>query len=130
MYQFKIVLAVALSGFSYLVGGYDKSIEALLILAVLDYVTGIVNAALKGELSSKIGMKGICKKFFMFAIIAMTVAVERFINQPESLHNLVVWFFVGNEAISIVENIEGYIPLPPWLKKWLKKFRDKGGKPK
>jgi toxin secretion/phage lysis holin len=126
--EYRIILTAATSTSAYLLGGFDKAIEALLILSVIDYITGLINAALKGELSSKTGLKGICKKFFIFAIVAMCVQIERFVNQPESVHNVVVWFFVGNEAISIVENVEHYIPLPEWLKKWLKKFRDKGGR--
>ena len=128
MSALKVGLAGFLSGFTYLVGGFDKSIEVLLVLVVLDYVTGILKAIMRGELSSRTGMKGICKKFFIFVIVTMCVQIERFIGQPESIHNVVVWFFVGNEAISICENVDDYIPLPPWLKKWLKKFRDKGGK--
>ena len=128
--EYRVGLTAIISTASWLLGGYDKGIEALLVLVIIDYLTGIFSAIMKGELSSKVGLKGICKKFFMFAIIAMAVQVESFIGQPESIHNLVVWFFVGNEAISIVENIDDYIELPPWLKKWLKKFKNNGGTPK
>ena len=57
------VISVILTTFVYLVGGFDIAIQSLLIIIVIDYLTGIASAIYNKELSSKIGLKGILKKF-------------------------------------------------------------------
>ena len=52
---------VILTTFIYLVGGFDIALQSLLIVMVIDYLTGIASAIYNKELSSKIGLNGFFK---------------------------------------------------------------------
>lgn len=109
---------------SYVLGGWDSGMEALFILVATDYVTGLMKATVNKNLSSYIGFRGIFKKVCIFILVAVAVQLERITNQPETLHNLVAYCLITNEAISILENVaEMGVPIPDALKSTLKKMR-------
>lgn len=113
---------------AYLLGGFDKAIEIFCIMVVLDYGTGMLKAIINKNLSSYVGLRGIAKKVCLFVLLVVSVQVERLINQPETIHNLVAYALVVNEAVSILENVaEMGVPIPPILKNLLKKMREKDG---
>jgi len=98
-------------------GGWDKSLELLIVVMVADYLTGII-CAISGKskkcdgLNSYIGFKGLCKKVTM--LIAVWVASELSIMANFSeIREVFIFGFVSNELISIVENcgLMG-VPLP------------------
>jgi toxin secretion/phage lysis holin len=125
MQYVKYALTVVVSGTAYLVGGWDRAMIILLTLIIIDYVTGLIRAAMKGELDSKVGARGIMKKVCMFVVVAVAVQIELFVGQPESLHNIVCYFYVVNEAISILENVGDYVPIPEELKRFINRLKDK-----
>jgi toxin secretion/phage lysis holin len=127
---YKSALTAAVSATSYLLGGFDKAIQILLTLIIVDYITGIIRAAINGKLDSRVGLKGICRKVFIFAVITVAVMIERFIGQPESIHNMVAYFYIVNEAISILENVDDFIPIPEQLRQLLNRLKNKGRKKK
>lgn len=114
--------------------GWDKSMETLLVLMLIDYGTGMlaacVNPSLKG-LSSKKGFKGICKKVLILSIVALAHFISD-LTGGETARALVVWFFIGNEGLSIVENAANAgVPVPERLKKMLEQLRsEKEGREK
>jgi toxin secretion/phage lysis holin len=110
---------------SYLLGGWDRGIEALFILVSTDYVTGLMKATVSKNLSSYIGFRGIFKKVCIFILVAVSVQIEKITNQPETLHNLVSYCLIVNEAISILENVaEMGVPIPDVLRNLLKKMKN------
>ena len=127
MQYVKHLLTAVVSGTAYLVGGWDKAMIILLTLIVIDYVTGLIRAGIRGELDSKVGAKGIVKKVCMFVVVAVAVQIELFIGQPESLHNIVCYFYVVNEAISILENVGDYVPIPEELRRFINRLKEKKG---
>ena len=127
MEYIRFILTLLVSVTAYMVGGWDDAMNILLILIVVDYITGLIRAAMRGELDSKIGAKGIVKKLCMFIVIAVAVQIERFIGQPESLHNVVCYFYVVNEALSILENVGDYVPIPDEFKGFINRLRNKDG---
>lgn len=111
----------------YLIGGLDNLIITLLIFMLLDYSTGILKAIYKKELNSKISLKGIIKKIgYIFVVITATL-FDYIINKDEMpIRNLTLYFFIANEAISILENwaILG-LPLPKKLSEVFEQIKNK-----
>lgn len=127
MQYIKYLLTLVVSGTAYLVGGWDKAMIILLTLTIIDYVTGLIRACIRCELDSRVGAKGIAKKVCMFVVVAVAVQIELFVGQPESLHNIVCYFYVVNEAISILENVGDYVPIPEELKRFINRLKNKDG---
>lgn len=113
--------AVSIIGtvFCYLVGGYDKLIEALLVAMLLDYISGMLAAYLNPEkkLSSQRGMRGIVKKVMIMLVVAIAHFVDYATGQDALIRSMVVMFFLGNEGLSIIENAANAgLPMPEKLK--------------
>jgi toxin secretion/phage lysis holin len=106
MDNIKIILTLLLSFVTSLLGGYDMAIQVLTTLIVVDYITGIMKATTRKELSSYLGFKGLMKKVAMYLGIIVAVQLERVIGQPNTIRNLVAFGFVANEGISILENLD------------------------
>lgn len=107
-----------------LLGGWDKLIMALLILMILDYITGIIKGTYNKELSSEIGFKGLLKKVLILVIVAVSVIAEQHMGIP-AVREMVIMFFAVNEGISILENASQMgLPIPEKLKNVLLQLRD------
>lgn len=118
------VFGAILGLITYLVGGFDNLLITLLIFMFLDYVTGVIKGIVKKELSSKKSMIGILKKIgYIFIIILSTFFDKITIDGENAIRTLTLYFFVANEAISILENwaLIG-LPLPKKLLEVFKKF--------
>ena len=121
------VSSVILTTFIYLVGGFDIAIQSLLIVIVIDYLTGIASAIYNKELSSKIGFKGIIKKFSYLLVVALSVVIDNLLGQSGLIRSLVIYFFVANDGLSIIENMaEMNIKLPQKLIDALEQLKKKG----
>lgn len=121
------LISVILTTFVYLVGGFDIAIQSLLIVIVIDYLTGIASAIYNKELSSKIGLKGILKKFCYLLVVALSVVIDNLLGQGGLIRTLVIYFFVANDGLSIVENMaEMNIKLPKKLIDALEQIKKKG----
>ena len=115
------VLAVTATTFIYLIGGLDIALVCLLIAIVLDYISGIIKAYMTKELSSKIGLKGILKKVGILLIVMLSVLVDRVTGETGAVRTLVIYYFVANEGLSILENLgQAGVPIPESIKKALK----------
>lgn len=89
----------------YLFGNINGLLVALLIAMSLDFVTGIIVAVVKHELSSNICGKGIAKKVLMLCIVVVGHLVDSaVIGEGAAIQNLVVIFYLANECISLLEN--------------------------
>lgn len=118
-----LITTPIISIFSYLMGGIDALLTALMILIILDYITGLLKALYNKELSSTIGYKGIIKKICIFIIIAVSVLIETNFN-INGIRNLTITFFAVNEALSLLENVGAMgLPLPKQLKEALSQLR-------
>lgn len=120
-----IVVGV-LGGFlSFHLGGWDVLLKTIVFLAVLDYITGWIKAIYNKVMSSEVGFKGILKKVLMFCIIAVAFKVQELTNNTFPAREVVIMFYICNEALSIVENAAEFIPVPEKLKEVLLQLRDK-----
>lgn len=110
-------------------GGWDVILKALVTLIILDYVTGILKGIYTKTLSSAVGFKGLIRKTLIFVVVATAVVAESVIGNTIPLREIVIIFFVCNEAISLLENASQFIPIPEKLKETLIQLRDsKNGK--
>lgn len=126
-------LATLSSGFAvcatFIFGGWDKLLSALIVLIVLDYITGIVAAGIDGKLNSTTGLKGIAKKVFILMIVALAVQIDCVSAGDGVIRALVMYFFIANEGLSIVENAgQVGLPIPDGLVKALEMLKDKDKK--
>ena len=91
----------------------------------------MIKAAVQGKLSSAVGFRGLLKKVAIFLLVAVGVMVDRVIPATnEAVRSAVIFFYIANEGLSILENAgELGLPLPAALKKSLEKMQDKEEKP-
>lgn len=111
------------TAFSYACG-WDGQIEALLCLMLIDYISGVMAAYINPNMSlnSQRGFKGICKKIMIMLLVAVAHIVDRAIGQAMA-QAIVVWFFIGNEGLSIIENAaKAGLPVPEKLKQTLEQL--------
>lgn len=121
------IISILATYFVYLVGGIDIAFVSLIVIMALDYITGVMSAIYNKKLNSKIGYKGIIKKASYLLIIAFSVILDRLLGQTGSVRTLVIYFFVANDGISILENVaEMNIPLPKKLKELLEQLKKEG----
>lgn len=109
-----------------LFGPGDKLLYSLMILVVLDYITGICVAIHEKKISSKVGFDGISKKVVIFVMVSLSHVMSEYI-EPEtcSLCTITTAFYAINECLSIFENAGMMgIPIPDKLKKAMQYFKE------
>lgn len=110
------ISSVVLTTLIYILGGIDIALKSLLIIIVIDYMTGVASAFYNKKVSSKRGLKGIIKKFCYLCVVALAVVIDRLVGNSGVIRTLVIYFFVANDGISIIENMaEMDIKLPKKL---------------
>ncbi len=120
----KLAVAALSAGLSYLFGGLDMLLFALLILMGLDYITGVLCGAIREQLSSRVGFRGIVKKVCILCVVALAHLVGRVVSLPE-VRSFVIGFYIANEGISILENAGTLgVPLPARLKNILEQLKE------
>lgn len=93
-------------------GGYDGLLYALIAFTVIDYVTGVMCAISDKNLSSKVGFKGICRKVLIFLLVGIANILDvQVIGIGSVLKTAVIFFYISNEGISLLENA-GHLGLP------------------
>ena len=100
----KTIFGALLAGITYFFGGADMWLKALVTVIVIDYLSGLSRAYILGELSSKVGFKGIAKKAMYFAVVAVAVIAENIAGAGGIVRTAVIGFLIANEALSILEN--------------------------
>lgn len=124
---FKQIMAAVCTLISFLFGDMEGMLIALIALIVLDYISGVIAAAVEKRLSSEVGAKGIAKKIFMLLIVALANIVDiNVIGDGHVLKTVTVVFYICNECISLIENAGRIgVPVPKKLLDVLEQLRDK-----
>lgn len=91
--------------FCYMTGNFDRLIEALLVFMIVDYISGVIAAYEDPtkSLDSRRGFKGIGKKVMILLLVATAHFVD-YVTGQELVRTIVVFFFISNEGLSIIEN--------------------------
>ena len=122
------LLISALGGWiGYFMGGCDGLIYALVAFVAVDYITGIMCAVADKKLSSEIGFKGICKKVLIFLLVGIANILDvQVIGTGCVVRTAVIFFYISNEGVSILENTSHLgLPVPEKLKDILQQLHDR-----
>ena len=111
-------------------GGYDGFLYALIAFVVIDYILGVMCAILEKHLSSDVGAQGIFKKVVIFSLVGVAHIIDQnIIGDGGVLRTAVIFFYLSNEGISILENATRIgLPVPEKLKEILEQLKDGGDK--
>lgn len=111
----------------YFLGGCDGLLIALVVFVVADYITGVMCAVIDKKLSSEVGFRGICRKVLIFILVGIANILDvQVIGTGSVLRTAVIFFYISNEGVSLMENA-GHLglPIPEKLKLVLKQLHDR-----
>ena len=120
----------AFGGFlGWFLGGIDGFLYALIAFTVIDYITGVMCAITDKNLSSSVGFKGICRKVLIFTMVGIGNIVDVYVlGEGGVLRTAVIFFYLSNEGVSILENSAHLgLPIPEKLKEVLEQLHERGG---
>ncbi|MPN30608.1 hypothetical protein SDC9_178079 [bioreactor metagenome] len=123
----QIIFAAIGGWLGWLLGGWDGFLYALVAFVVTDYLTGLMAAAVEKKLSSEVGFRGIFKKILIFMLVGIGSILDRqIIGDGSVLRTAVIFFYISNEGISIIENAGRIgLPIPQKLKDILEQLKTK-----
>ena len=121
----------ALGGWiGYYLGGCDGLLYALIVFVIVDYITGVMCAIVDKKLSSEVGFKGIFKKVLIFLLVGIAEIIDvQVLGQEGVIRTAVIFFYLSNEGVSILENA-GHLglPIPAQLKDVLEQLHHRSEK--
>ena len=124
----QIIFAAIGGWLGWFLGGFDGLLYALVAFAVVDYITGVMCAIVDKDLSSSVGFKGICRKVLIFTLVGIAHIIDtNVIGDGSVLRTAVIFFYLSNEGISLLENSSHLgLPIPEKLKEVLEQLHNKG----
>ena len=134
MKEFWIMIQTVFTGLGgwmgYYLGGCDGLLYALIAFVIVDYLTGVMCAIADKKLSSEVGFKGICRKVLIFLLVGIANIIDmQVIGQEGILRTAVIFFYLSNEGVSLLENA-GHLglPIPTQLKDVLEQLHKRSEK--
>ena len=126
----QIVIAAIGGWIGWFLGGCDGLLVALVIFVIIDYITGFMCAIVDHRLSSEVGFRGICKKVVIFLLVGIAQILDvNVIKTGSILRTAVLFFYLSNEGVSILENAAHLgLPIPEKLKTILEQLHDRADK--
>ena len=114
----------------YFLGGCDGLLVALVVFAAVDYITGVMCAVADKKLSSEVGFKGICRKVLIFLLVGIANILDvQVIGTGSVLRTAVIFFYISNEGVSLLENAAHLgLPIPEQMKAVLEQLHDRAEK--
>ena len=114
----------------YFLGGCDGLLYALIAFVVIDYITGVMCAIANHTLSSEVGFKGICRKVLIFLLVGIANILDiQVIDSGSVLRTAVIFFYISNEGVSLLENAAHLgLPVPEKIKTVLEQLHDRSTK--
>ena len=124
-----IQLAFAAVGgwLGYFLGGCDGMLYALIAFVAIDYITGVMCAISDKTLSSEVGFRGICRKVLIFLLVGIGNIIDvQVLGSPGVLRTAVIFFYLSNEGVSLLENAAHLgLPVPDAIKTVLEQLHDR-----
>lgn len=126
---FSGVLAAAGTLLNGWLGGFDAMVRALVFCMAMDFVLGFLAAAKSRTVDSHVMFWGGVNKVLVLAFVGFGALLDRLVAAPEPyIRTAVIWFYIGREGLSIVENYGKMgLPLPKLATAVLAQLRQKGG---
>ena len=126
----QMVFAAIGGWLGYFLGGCDGLLYALIAFVVIDYITGVMCAVADKKLSSTVGFKGICRKVLIFLLVGIANVLDvQVIGSGSVMRTAVIFFYLSNEGVSLLENAAYLgLPIPQKLKSVLEQLHDRSEK--
>ena len=126
----QLIFATIGGWLGWFLGGWDGLLYALIAFVVIDYITGVMCEIVDKRLSSRVGFKGICKKVLIFALVGMGHILDtHIIGSGSVLRTAVIFFYISNEGVSLLENATYLgLPVPKKIKVILEQLHDRSEK--
>ena len=126
----KLIFAAVGGWLGWFLGGCDGLLYALIAFVVIDYVTGVICAVTDKKLSSAVGFKGVCRKVLIFLLVGIGHILDaQVIGSGSVLRTAVIFFYISNEGVSLIENAAHLgLPIPSKLKAVLEQLHDRAEK--
>ena len=123
----QMVFAAIGGWLGYFLGGCDGLLYALIAFVVIDYITGVMCAVADKKLSSTVGFKGICRKVLIFLLVGIVNILDvNIIGSGSVLRTAVIFFYISNEGVSLMENAAHLgLPVPEKIKAVLEQLHDR-----
>lgn len=126
----QLIFAAIGGWLGYFLGGCDGLLVALVVFAAVDYITGVMCAVADKKLSSEVGFKGICRKVLIFLLVGIANILDvQVIGTGSVLRTAVIFFYISNEGVSLLENAAHLgLPIPEQMKAMLEQLHDRAEK--
>ena len=126
----QLVFAAVGGWLGYFLGGCDGLLYALVAFVAIDYITGVMCAISDKTLSSEVGFRGICRKVLIFLLVGIGNIIDvQVLGSPGVLRTAVIFFYLSNEGVSLIENAAHLgLPVPDKLKAVLEQLHDRAEK--
>ena len=122
------MIFTALGGWlGWFLGGCDGLLYTLIAFVVIDYITGIMCAINDHTMSSEVGFRGICRKVLIFLLVGIATILDiNVIGTGCVLRTAVIFFYISNEGVSLLENAAHLgLPVPEKIKIVLEQLHDR-----
>lgn len=124
-YLINFISSTLLTVVAYFLGGWDNALKTLILVMALDYITGICKAIKQKKLNSKAGLLGFLKKFGYLVIVALAVVIDHLSGETGVVRTMVIYFFIANDGLSILENWGAIgLPLPKKIFELLEQLKN------
>lgn len=122
----QIIFAAIGGWLGWFLGGFD-GLYALIVFVVVDYITGVMCAIADKNLSSSVGFKGICRKVLIFTLVSIAHIIDaNVIGDGSVLRTAVIFFYLSNEGVSLLENASHLgLPIPEKMKDILEQLHNR-----
>ena len=123
----QLVFAAIGGWLGYFLGGFDGLLYALIAFVAVDYITGVMCAIVDKTLSSAVGFKGICRKVLILALVGIAHILDvNIIGGGSVLRTAVIFFYLSNEGVSLLENASHLgLPIPENMKEILAQLHNR-----
>lgn len=123
----QLIFAAVGGWLGYFLGGCDGLLYALIAFVVIDYITGVMCAINDHNLSSEVGFRGICRKILIFLLVGIANILDiHVIGTGSVLRTAVIFFYISNEGVSLLENAAHLgLPVPEKIKVVLEQLHDR-----
>lgn len=127
-FGFNTIVAAIGTVVSAWLGGWDAALNVLVVLMVIDYITGLLGAYKLNKVNSETMFWGGIRKITILAVVALAVLFDGMMGNKEPLlRTLAIYFYAVREGLLVTENLGILgVPLPPGIKRALEQLQEKG----
>lgn len=121
---FNYVVAVFIGIFTSLFGAIDETFIMLMIIMLMDIISGVMKAIYNKSINSAKFYEGGIRKIAIFLVVIVASKLELYMLDSVPLRSITIGYYIINEGLSFIENISEFIDLPNEFIKYFKKGED------